>query len=215
MTRIIGLSGGIGSGKSTVTRILARLGATTIDADAIVHELQAPGAPMLDAIRDAFGAGVITEAGALDREALGAIVFRDEAARTRLGLLVHPPVIAEMMRRAKAGVDAGDPVVVLDIPLLFEGRKSGRGSGAVMDFDATVVVWVPEEIQVERTMARDGCDRGEAERRIAAQMPLDEKRAMATHVIDNSGTPAETEAQVERLYALLLEGAPADEARRV
>ena len=203
MTRIIGLSGGIGSGKSTVTRILDELGATTIDADAIVHELQAPGAPMLNQIADAFGAEVITATGALDREAVGAIVFRDEEARTRLGQIVHPPVIAEMMRRAKAGVDAGVPVVVLDIPLLFEGRKSGRGSGAVMDFDATIVVWVPRSIQIERTMSRDGCDRGEAERRIAAQLPLDEKREMATHTIDNSGSIEETRTQVKRLYEAL------------
>jgi len=203
VTRIIGLSGGIGSGKSTVTRILDELGATTIDADAIVHELQAPGAPMLNQIADAFGAEVITATGALDREAVGAIVFRDEEARTRLGQIVHPPVIAEMMRRAKAGVDAGVPVVVLDIPLLFEGRKSGRGSGAVMDFDATIVVWVPRSIQIERTMSRDGCDRGEAERRIAAQLPLDEKREMATHTIDNSGSIEETRTQVKRLYEAL------------
>jgi len=203
MTRIIGLSGGIGSGKSTVKRILDELGATTIDADAIVHELQAPGTPMLAEIEAAFGPDVITASGALDRVALGAIVFRDEGARTRLGALVHPPVIAEMMRRAKAGVDAGVPMVVLDIPLLFEGRKSGRGSGAVMDFDATIVVWVPRAVQIERTMARDGCDRDEAERRIAAQLPLDEKREMATHVIDNSGSLEETRAQVKQLYELL------------
>ena len=101
MTCILGLSGGIGSGKSTVTRILDELGATTIDADAIVHEQQAAGQPMILEIAAAFGDEVIAEDGSLDREALGAVVFRDEKARARLGAIVHPPVIAEMMRRAK------------------------------------------------------------------------------------------------------------------
>lgn len=201
MTFILGLSGGIGSGKSTVTRIFDELGAVTIDADAIVHEMQAPGQPMLREIAAAFGDDVITAEGALDREALGAIVFRDEAARGRLGALVHPPVIAEMMRRAKAAVDSGEPLVVLDIPLLFEGRQSGRGSGAVMDFDETVCVWVRPEVQVERTMSRDGCSEEEALRRIAAQLSIDEKREMADHVIDNSGDRAETRRQVEALFA--------------
>ena len=206
MTCILGLSGGIGSGKSTVTRILAELGATTIDADAIVHEQQAAGQPMLEEIAEAFGREVIAADGSLDREALGAIVFRDESARARLGAIVHPPVIAEMMRRAKAAVEAKDPLVVLDIPLLFEGRQSGRGSGAIMDFDETVVVWVTREVQIERTMARDGCTAEEAERRIAAQLPIDEKREMADHVIDNSGSLAETRRQVVDLVVQLTRG---------
>jgi len=203
MTCILGLSGGIGSGKSTVTRILAELGATTIDADAIVHEQQAPGQPMLAEIAGAFGDEVIGADGSLDREALGNIVFKDAAARARLGSLVHPPVIAEMMRRAKAAVEAEVPLVVLDIPLLFEGRQSGPGSGAVMDFDATVCVWVRPEVQLARTVARDGCTEEEAMRRIAAQLPIDEKREMADHVIDNSGSQAETRTQVEALVKLL------------
>ena len=203
MTCTLGLSGGIGSGKSTVTRILMDLGATTIDADAIVHEMQAVGQPLLEEIAKAFGDDVITSDGALDREALGSIVFRDEAARARLGQITHPPVIAEMIRRAKAGIEANDVLVVLDIPLLFEGRVSGRGSGAIMDFDETLCIWVSREVQIERTMARDDCDKGEAERRIAAQLPIDEKRDMADHVIDNSGSPAETRAQVIALFEKL------------
>jgi|JI10StandDraft_1071094.scaffolds.fasta_scaffold647903_1 dephospho-CoA kinase len=206
MTCILGLTGGIGSGKSTVTRILRELGATTIDADAIVHELQGPGQPMLRELAAAFGGGILTAEGALDRKALGAIVFRDEKARARLGEIVHAPVIGEMMRRAKAAVDRDDPLVVLDIPLLFEGRVSGRGSGALMHFDATVCVWVEESVQLARTMARDGCDADEARRRMAAQLPIDEKRAMADHVIDNSGTPEQTRAQVEDLVRRLTQG---------
>lgn len=206
MTCLLGLSGGIGSGKSTVTDILDELGATTIDADAIVHELQAAGQPMLGEIAAAFGDGVLRRDGSLDREALGAIVFRDSEARTRLGAIVHPPVIAEMSRRSKAALEAGDPLVVLDIPLLFEGRVSGRGSGAITNFDVTLCVWVSREIQLVRTMARDDCDAEEANRRIDAQLPIDEKREMADHVIDNSGTREETRRQVVELVALLTDG---------
>jgi dephospho-CoA kinase len=212
MTFILGLSGGIGSGKSTVTRILSELGATTIDADAIVHAHQAPGSPALAEIAEAFGDGVIAADGSLDREALGAIVFGDEAARNRLGSIIHPPVIAEMMNRAKAAVAAEVPLVVLDIPLLFEGRQSGRGSGALMEFGATVCVWVTRDVQVERTMARDGCSAEEAERRIAAQLPIDEKREMADDIIDNSGTIEETRVQVAALVARLTRSKPSDEA---
>jgi dephospho-CoA kinase len=200
MTKMIGLSGGIGSGKSTVTQMLAELGAWTVDADAIVHELQAPRTPMLARIAEEFGEGVIKPDGALDREALGAIVFRDPEARARLGAIVHPPVIAEMMRRAKAGMESGAAIVVLDIPLLFEGKKTGTGSAVAMDYEAMVLVWVPVDVQIERTVARDACERGEAERRIAAQMPIDEKRALASHVIDNSGSLESTRAQVKALY---------------
>jgi dephospho-CoA kinase len=207
MTFILGLSGGIGSGKSTVTRILAELGATTIDADAIVHEQQAAGQPVLRKIAAAFGEAILREDGSLDREALGAIVFRDEKARTQLGLITHPPVIAEMIRRAKGAVLAEDPLVVLDIPLLFEGRESGRGSGAIMDFNATVCVWVSREVQIERTSKRDDCDSEEAERRVAAQMAIDKKREMADHVIDNSGTREETRRQVVQLVHQLTNGA--------
>jgi dephospho-CoA kinase len=111
-----------------------------------------------------------------------------------------------MMRRAKAAVEAGDPLVVLDIPLLFEGRQSGRGSGAIMDFDETVLVWVRPDVQIERTMARDGCSEEEARRRIAAQLPIDDKRALADHIIDNSGSIEETRAQVVALVQKLTQG---------
>jgi dephospho-CoA kinase len=208
MTKIIGLSGGIGSGKSTVTRLLASFGAITVDADAIVHELQAPGTKMLAAIAAEFGAGVIRDDGSLDRAALGDIVFRDAGARARLGMLVHPPVIAEMVRRAREGAASGAPLVVLDIPLFFEGQKAGTGTATAMNYDATVLVWVPRSVQIERTVARDGCDVGEAERRVAAQMPIDDKRALASHIIDNSGSPESTREQVEALWQELVGTAP-------
>lgn len=200
MGRILGLSGGIGSGKSTVTRLLAELGAETIDADAIVHELQGPGTPLLAEMAAVFGEHILDASGALDRKALGEVVFSDADARAHLGRLVHPPVIAEMMRRAAASLARRDPLTVLDIPLLFEGRKTGTGSGALMKFDATVAIWVPVELQVERTVVRDQCTPEEARRRVAAQLPIDEKRAMADHVIDNSGPLEETARQVHALF---------------
>jgi len=203
MTKIVGLSGGIGSGKSTVSKMLEKLGAAVICADAIVHELQAPGAPMLDEIAEAFGADVIDAEGALDRQAVAAIVFRDADARARLGQIVHPPVIAEMWRRAAEAREARQALVALDIPLLFEGAKAGRGAAVAIPFDATICVWVPAALQLERTLARDGGPADDARRRIAAQLPIDEKRAMADHVIDNSGSLEETERQVGELFERL------------
>jgi dephospho-CoA kinase len=203
MTHTLGLSGGIGSGKSTVSALLAELGAAVIDADEIVHELQAPGTPLLAEIAAAFGEGVLTDDGALDRKALGAIVFADAEALSRLGQLVHPRVSEEMLRRAEAARRAGTALVVLDIPLLFEGRQAGTGTAARMKTDSTLLVWVPVELQIERTMLRDGCTREEAQARIDAQMPIDEKKALADRMVDNSGTPEETRAQVERIYAEL------------
>jgi dephospho-CoA kinase len=204
MSKLIGLSGGIGSGKSTVARMFEALGATVIDADAIVHELQAPGAPLLEEIAEAFGAHVITDEGSLDRDAVGDIVFRDETARKRLNDLVHPKVGAEFARRVEAARSARAPLLVLDIPLLFEGRRAGTGTSAAMSFDATVLVFTDEETQIARQMQRDGCSREEAVRRVRAQMPLLEKRELADHVIENEGDLVETERQVRALFERLL-----------
>ena len=203
MSNVVGLSGGIGSGKTTVARMLEKLGAVIIDADAIVHELQAQGQPLVDEIAAAFGPEVLDAKGALDRVALGDIVFRDADARQRLGQLVHPRVGAEMLRRLAEAREANLPVIVLDIPLLFEGRKAGAGAAAGMDFRTTILVWVPRRLQIERQIRRDGYGRAEAKRRLSSQMPLDEKRALADHVIDNSGSLEETERQVQQLYASL------------
>jgi dephospho-CoA kinase len=207
VARIVGLTGGIASGKSTVARLLTELGATVIDADAIVHELQAPGRPLLAEMVAAFGAEILRADGSLDRAALGDRVFRDAAARERLGRIVHPVVGAEMLRRIAAARAAGARLIVLDIPLLFEGRARGTGSAAQMDLDATILVTVPESVQVERQMARDGCDRDEALRRVRAQLPLEQKEPLADYVIDNSGSPAETERQVRAVFAALTDAA--------
>jgi len=205
MSKVVALSGGIGSGKSSVLSMLTELGATPIDADAIVHQLQAPGTPMLAAMAEAFGDHIINPDGSLDRKAVSDIVFRDSDALAKLGLIVHAPVIAEMMRQAQAGRDNGDPLVVLDIPLLFEGAKRNTGAAVATQYDATILTWVPVETQIERTVERDGCDRAEAERRISAQLPIDEKRDMADYIIDNSGSREDTAVQVASLYRKLTE----------
>jgi dephospho-CoA kinase len=212
-----------------VAELLRCLGAVVIDADAIVHELQRRGTPLLARMVEGFGPEILRPDGELDRKALGDRVFRDPEARALLGRIVHPAVGVEMMRRVEAARAAGAPLVVLDVPLLLEGREAGRPedrqagrpedrqagrpedrqAGRAGPYDCVVVVWVPEPVQIERTMARDGCTRDEAERRVRAQMPLDRKRELADHVIDNSGTREETQARVRALFAELSAAAAA------
>jgi dephospho-CoA kinase len=204
VTRVVGLTGGIGTGKSTVARMLEALGAVVIDSDRIVHELQAPGAPLLAEIAAAFGPGVLRADGSLDRAALGDIVFRDEAARLRLNGIVHPAVGRETAARLETARARGVPLVVLDIPLLFETRLHGRASKANLGAEAVVVVYAPRELQIRRQLERESYGREEAERRVDAQIPIEEKRARADHVIDNSGPLEETRRQVEALYERLL-----------
>jgi dephospho-CoA kinase len=206
VSRVMGLTGGIGTGKSTVARMFAVRGAIVIDADAIVHELQAPGEPMLAEIAREFGAEMIRPDGSLDRERLGKRVFADPEARTRLGQLVHPAVGREMLRRLEAARAANAPLILLDIPLLLEGRARAGGakSASASDLVAEViVVYAPEEAQVARQVARDGASEEHARERMAAQLPIAEKRRLADHVIDNSGSLEETERQVEALFAKL------------
>ena len=208
VTRVVGLTGGIGTGKSTVARLLSGLGAVVIDADAIVHELQAKGTPLLAQIRDAFGPEILREDGSLDRERLGERVFADPEARKRLNTLVHPAVGAEMLRRLEAAKKSRVPLVVLDIPLLLEGRVARQADPArprsASDLAGEViVVYAREAQQLERQLARDGSTREHATQRVRAQLPIEEKRKLADFVIDNSGTLADTERQVRELYAKL------------
>ncbi len=202
-TKLVALSGGIGTGKSTVARIFEKLGAAVVDADAIVHELQAPGQPMLRELAEAFGPEIMDASGALDRKALADVVFRDEEARRRLNAIVHPQVGVEFARRVAAARESRAALIVLDIPLLFENRGRGGGGASQWDFDATVLVYAPEPVQVARTVARDGCSAEQARDRVRAQLPIEEKRALADHVIDNSGTVEETERQVRALFEAL------------
>lgn len=204
MTRVVGLTGGIGSGKSTVAALFRELGAEVIDADAIVHELQAKGSPVLDEIVRAFGPSVLDASGSLDREALGRIVFADAEKRARLGAIVHPRVGVEMQRRLQAARARGVDLVLLDIPLLLEGRSAGRAGASALPFDAVVVVFAPEAAQLERQVRRDGRPREDALQRIRAQMPLEEKKRLADFVIDNGGSLESTRAQVRALYETLV-----------
>ena len=198
MPPVIGLSGGIGTGKSTVAAMFTSLGATLVDADAIVHELQAPGKQVLQQIVQRFGASTLNSDGSLDRKALGAIVFRDAEARLDLGKIVHPPVRREMLARVTKALNRSTPLIVLDIPLLFE-TDQGRSDPA-LKIQSTLVVYANQNQQIKRQISRDGADEEEAMRRINSQMPIEEKIKLADFTIDNSGTIANTRAQVENIF---------------
>ena len=193
----VGLTGGIACGKSTVSRMLEARGAAIVDADRIARDVVSPGRPALLDIRETFGDDVIGADGSLDRKRLGAIVFGDEAARKKLEAITHPRIRAEMKRQIEEW-NAKEPgrLVVVDIPLLFESRLD-----RMFAFEDILVVYVPREVQLERLMARDGMSREDAERRIDAQLPIEEKRRLADVVVDNSGTLEETERQVEAYLA--------------
>lgn len=211
MGRVIGLTGGIGTGKSTVASMLEALGAVVIDSDAIVHELQAPGTPLLAEIVAAFGGEILRDDGSLDRARLGALVFSDPDARAKLNAIVHPAVGRESLRRLEAARASGADLVVLDIPLLYETRLHGTASRANLGVETVVVVYAPRELQIRRQVERNGYDRAEAERRVDAQIPIEEKRRRADHVIDNSGSLEATRGQVRALYERLTGRAPAED----
>ncbi|NPD06373.1 dephospho-CoA kinase [Nocardioides sp. zg-1308] len=195
MTVRVGLTGGIASGKSTVSSILAELGAVVIDADLIAREVVARGTPGLAAVVEEFGTGLLTADGDLDRPAMGALVFSDDDARRRLEAIIHPLV---HRRSAELEADA-DPgaVVVHDIPLLAEVGRAGT-------FDAVVVVDAPAELQVSRMVEHRGWSREEAESRIAAQASREDRLAIATHVVVNTGSLDDLRQQVEDVHADLL-----------
>lgn len=198
MTVRVGLTGGVASGKSTVSAILAELGAVVIDADLIAREVVARGTPGLEAVVAEFGPELLTPDGELDRPAMGALVFGDPDARKRLEAIIHPLV---HRRSAELEEQAGDSAVVVhDIPLLAEVGRAGS-------FDAVVVVDAPPELQVSRMVENRGWTRQDAESRIAAQATRDDRRAIATYVVDNTGTRDELSAQVEEIYAALAERA--------
>ena len=190
MTRI-GLTGGIGAGKSTVARELERLGALVVDADAIAREVVAPGTPGLAAVVAEFGDSVLTPDGSLDRPALGRIVFADPAARARLEAITHPLIRAESARRAAAAPPGA--VVVHDVPLIVE-----RGLAA--QYDLVVVVGADEDVRLERLVRDRGMTREDALARIRAQATDAERRAVADVWLDNSGTQEELLAQVRDLW---------------
>jgi dephospho-CoA kinase len=197
---IVGLTGGIGSGKSRVAERLRELGAAVECADRIVREVQQPGQPGLEAIAAEFGPEILLASGELDRAKLGDRVFRDPEARRTLNRLIHPLVQRELARRVAGHAAAGTPVIVADIPLLLEGRRAGSGSATALPFDVIALVYASEPTQIARVIARDGLPREDAERRIRAQLPIDEKRTLADVVIENDGDWSKTDAQIRALF---------------
>ncbi|MFM7126924.1 MAG: dephospho-CoA kinase [Actinomycetota bacterium] len=200
---LVGLTGGIGSGKSTVSSMLADKGAVVIDADAIVREVQEPGSPVISRLAETFGHSVVTEAGALDRQALAQIVFTDPDALKKLNAIVHPAVGAEMNRRIIEQRSTTN-VVVLDIPLLTENPREG--------LQARIVVDVPEETQVQRLVQFRGFEESDARARMSRQATREQRLAGADFVVDNSGRPEDLPAQIDSLWEWLqtLPQLPAD-----
>lgn len=192
--RIIGLTGGIACGKSTVSRALCALGAAIIDADALAHELSQPGQPIFNAYMERFGREIVTAGGTLDRAAIAARVFADPAVRAEVDAIAHPLIRKAAEERLRAARAQDKTAAVLDVPLLFE-------AGWDVLADEVWVVALPAEEQLARLLARDkSMSEGEARARISAQMPLAEKCARADIVIDNSGTVKETRECIEQLW---------------
>jgi dephospho-CoA kinase len=187
---LIGLTGNIATGKSTVAKMLAELGATVIDADALVHELQRPGAPVYNAMVAAFGPGILDRAGEIDRKALGSIVFADPEKLRALESIVHPAVLIESVRRI---MEAPTEIVVYEAIKLIE---AGRAEMC----DALWVVTARSDVQLQRLMRDRQLSEAEARQRIAAQPPPGEKIKHATTIIDNSAALADTRQQVEAAY---------------
>lgn len=192
--KLVALTGGIGSGKSVVAQLLAARGAVIIDADAIVHDLQRAGAPLLDVLAERFGRDIIRSDGSLDRAALAAIAFHDDQSLADLNGIVHPAVRVEIARRIEAERD-GDGVVVVDTPLLTVTSEH--------EFAATIVVDVPIEVAVDRLVGLRGMDEEDARARIEKQISREERRATADRVIDNSGDLESLTAQVEEVWTWL------------
>lgn len=190
----LALTGGIASGKSTISRMLAEKGAVIVDADAIVREVQAPGSPVLAAIAAEFGPEVLQPDGSLDRPALGARVFGHPERLAALNALVHPAVREESQRRFRAALSA-DPgaLVVYDVPLLAESRGTG-------EWDLVVVAHAPAELRVRRLVDQRGLSEAEARARVAAQAGDDERLALADVVIDTAGDMDATRRQVDELW---------------
>ena len=186
--RLIGVTGGIATGKSTVDRMLEAHGAVVIDADELAREVVRPGEPALEAVAARFGHDLILPDGSLDRVRLGAIVFADPDARRDLERITHP-AIAELMRdRITVALQGDAPLVAVDIPLLYENARESM-------FEGVLLVYAPPEVQIRRLRDRNGLDETAALQRLAAQLPIDEKRARATWVIDNgSGVDATADA---------------------
>jgi dephospho-CoA kinase len=190
---LVGLTGNVASGKSSVARLLVEKGATLIDADVLARQAVRKGTPALAAIRERWGDSVITPDGSLDRAALRRLVFGDEAELTALNAIIHPEVGRLRDRLAAEARERGDRIVVCDIPLLFEKHMTE-------EFDVLILVDAPRPMRLERLVSDRGLNEADAMQMIAAQMPAELKRARADVVIDNVGTMRELERRVEEVW---------------
>jgi dephospho-CoA kinase len=193
----VALTGNIAAGKSAVAELFRRWGATVLDADAIVREVQAPGGPVMRQIVDRFGAAVVRPDGSLDRAGLRRIVMADAGAREALERIVHPAVYARRAELAAEAAARGDRIVVSDIPLLFESGDAGA-------FDAVVLVDAPEPVRLRRLMERRGLSETEAWGMIRAQLPASAKRARSDYVIDNDGDLAALKRAASEVWHALV-----------
>jgi dephospho-CoA kinase len=191
--KLIGLTGGAGSGKSTVSALLKEHGAAVIDADEAAHAAYEPGSPGFEAVVREFGPEFVRD-GHIDRARLGELVFNDKDALRRLNAIVHPLVREWMAARTVEAAEGGAEVVVQEVPLLYE-------NGLERLYSTVVLVYVPEHLQLQRLVEGRGLSQERARAMIGAQMPIEEKRTLAPHVIDNSGSREATRKQVERLWS--------------
>ncbi|GED68245.1 dephospho-CoA kinase [Brevibacillus reuszeri] len=193
---ILGLTGGIATGKSTVTAMLRERGIPVIDADQIAREVVEPGKPAYEAIVRHFGRDILLEDGQIDRKKLGEVVFSDESERQKLNAIVHPEVRRVMRQEAEAAEANGEQIVFMDIPLLYESKLQYL-------VEKIVVVYAPGDMQLARMMERDELDEEQAKKRLRAQFPIDQKKLEADFLIDNSQSREETQRQVEDLLTVI------------
>ena len=203
---IFGLTGGIGSGKSSIGRYFKSLGLPVVDADVLAREAVAKGSPALAELAEAFGADILDGDGNLDRKGLAAKVFGDESARQRLNGITHPRVRELSVQRFSELGERGEPLACYEVPLLFESKMADM-------MRPVVVVSVPEELQIERAMARDDATREEIAARIQHQLPLSEKVRQADFVIDNSGTPEQSQERAREVLRAVCERVTVDASR--
>ncbi len=195
--KVIGLTGGIGTGKSTVARLFREKGIPVIDLDRIVRDLQKPGKDVYKQIVEVFGREILLKDGTLDRKKLGEIVFADPEKRETLNRIVHPAVLEKLKDLLFKYQASGEELVIVEVPLLYELKLENL-------FDDVILVYAPEEVQLKRVMERDQLSRQEAMNRIKSQIPIEEKKRRATIVIDNSGSLEDTREQFERIYRQLI-----------
>ncbi|RKD23794.1 dephospho-CoA kinase [Ammoniphilus oxalaticus] len=190
---IVGLTGSIACGKTTVANMFKEMGCPIVDADLVAREVVMPGERGLQLVSERFGADVLAEDGTLNRKALGKIIFDEPAARADLNAILHPLIRQRMQEKKEEALQSDSPFVIMDIPLLYENEHETT-------VDYVVVVYIPEHVQLDRLMQRDGFSAQEAKKRIASQMDIEEKRKRADYVIDNDGSLENTRRQVEKIF---------------